>query len=514
MANDQILTVHNNSLLHIELMNGISITKEIQCITNVKNDFPFGLIDKVIQNKEPIQRETFKDFLFDPNETSTSIVFEFELNKSGPIKILFIYKDEQNNDKLTQPFYVIVQPQIIISGKELPVRSISLQTILSKSLGKIQDFDKFFEEASKLKFNFIHFTPIQKLGLSESLYCLRDNTQLNDIFFEGEVENEEKLVRFKEAIDRGRDKYHLGSIVDIVLNHAADNSEWLGEHPECGYNLVNTPWLNCAYELDKVLVQFSDNFCDCKTRFNFQPFVHNEAQLNQIIGELYGIVGRQNLHEFFMIDGNRNKNELEKAYDEFNSNRDKYNNKINELHWINNDTNAFEYFYNHCLDKIGEERNGVQIKSLEFVSMIFKLFHGHLPNKNDFFGKMNQFIGTSNDRWRNSVRGMIDLGLNNVRGGIRYEFIQCRHKAQKRIKPLISNYFAVFDPNDKNKIFACNGWIMESEDPNEPAPDFTKKNTYYYFKRKVMIWSDCPKLNYGKGPEDCPYLMKHMTKYE
>ena len=87
-------------------------------------------------------------------------------------------------------------------------------------------------------------------------------------------------------------------------------------------------------------------------------------------------------------------------------------------------------------------------------------------------------------------------------------------QAQKRIKPLISNYFAVFDPNDKNKIFACNGWIMESEDPNEPAPDFTKKNTYYYFKRKVMIWSDCPKLNYGKGPEDCPYLMKHMTKYE
>ena len=35
MANDQILTVHNNSLLHIELMNGISITKEIQCITHL-----------------------------------------------------------------------------------------------------------------------------------------------------------------------------------------------------------------------------------------------------------------------------------------------------------------------------------------------------------------------------------------------------------------------------------------------------------------------------------------------
>ena len=513
MENDQILTVHNNSLLHIEIMNGFAITKEIQCITNVKNNFPFGLIDKAFQSNEKLERETFKDFLFDPNEISTSIVFEFELSKSGPIQILFIYKDEQNNEKLTKPFYIIVQPQIIINGKELPVRSISLQTILSKSLGKIEDFDKFFEEASKLKYNFIHFTPIQKLGLSESLYCLRDNTQLNDIFFNGEVSNEEKLTKFKEAIDRGRDKYNLGSIVDIVLNHAADNSEWLGEHPECGYNLVNTPWLNCAYALDKVLVEFSDNFCDCKTRFNFQPYVNNEDQLNQIIGELYAIVGRQNLHEYFMIDGNKNRGELEKAYDEFNSNRDKFNSKINELHWINNDSNAFEYFFNHGLDKLGEERNGVQIKPIEFVAMIFKLHHGHLPNKNDYFGKMNQFIGSSNDRWRHNVKGMIDLGLNNVRGGIRYEFIQCKHKAQKRIKPLISNYFAVFDHNDKNKIFACNGWIMESEDPNEPAPDFTKKNTYYYFKRKVMIWSDCPKLNYGKGPDDCPYLMQHMTKY-
>ena len=117
MENDQILTVHNNSLLYIEIMNGFAITKEIQCITNVKNNFPFGLIDKAFQSNEKLERDTFKDFLFEPNETSTSIVFEFELSKSGPIQILFIYKDEQNNEKLTKPFYVIVQPQIIINGK-------------------------------------------------------------------------------------------------------------------------------------------------------------------------------------------------------------------------------------------------------------------------------------------------------------------------------------------------------------------------------------------------------------
>ena len=118
-----------------------------------------------------------------------------------------------------------------------------------------------------------------------------------------------------------------------------------------------------------------------------------------------------------------------------------------------------------------------------------------------------------NDRWCGAVKQMINEGMNNVRGGINYEFIQCHHKAIKKKMPLIRPYFVVFDKKDKSKIFACNGWIMGSEDPKEPNPNFTKKGTYYYFKRKIVIWSDCPKLNYGNSPSDCPYLMKHMTKY-
>ena len=68
---------------------------------------------------------------------------------------------------------------------------IQLQTILSKSLGKINEFEKYFKEASKLKYNFVHFTPIQQLGISESLYCLRDNTKINNIFFDNDSLSEE-----------------------------------------------------------------------------------------------------------------------------------------------------------------------------------------------------------------------------------------------------------------------------------------------------------------------------------
>ena len=513
LAEDQIIQAERNSILHIELMNGLEITNQINLISNAQENFPYELQERVLIRKN-INKDDFSRFIFQPKEISTSIIYEINLERTGSIQFFFLYNDQSTNtEKTTLPFYITVLPKVMIQGREMKLDDIQLQTILSKSLGKINEFEKYFKEASKLKYNFVHFTPIQQLGISESLYCLRDNTKINKIFYDNDNLSEEmKANLMKEQLDKGRDIYGIGSFVDIVLNHASDNSEWLGNHPECGYNLENSPWLNCAYVFDCVLQEYSNSFCDCKTSRRSQPFVKNENELNEIIGDLWNIVNRANLYEFFMMNIEQNKKILNDFYEKFNKERNKYTHKINSIN-VGNDNEALEYIFNICLDEIGYSRYGVKINEEKFGCCLVKLFNYNVNNKNNFIGKGEYFMNQCNERWKKTIPGWIEGGMNNIRGGIRWEFIQNHNKAVRVKKPLISPYFAVFDKNDKRKIFACNGWVGESEDPDNPAPCFTEKGTYYYFKRKINIWSDCPKLNYGNSPSDCPYLIEHMTKY-
>ena len=51
----------------------------------------------------------------------------------------------------------------------------------------------------------------------------------------------------KEVVDNMRTDWNMLSICDIVLNHTANETAWVTEHPEATYNLVNCPYMRPAF---------------------------------------------------------------------------------------------------------------------------------------------------------------------------------------------------------------------------------------------------------------------------
>nr|pir 4-alpha-glucanotransferase (EC 2.4.1.25) / amylo-1, 6-glucosidase (EC 3.2.1.33) - pig (fragments) [Sus scrofa domesticus] len=67
-------------------------------------------------------------------------------------------------------------------------------------------------------------------------------------------------------------EWNMLCITDVVYNHTAANSRWLHEHPECAYNLVNSPHHKALWHLS----------CDVAEGRGVPALIENDHHMNSI----------------------------------------------------------------------------------------------------------------------------------------------------------------------------------------------------------------------------------------
>ncbi|CAG8561824.1 6631_t:CDS:2 [Acaulospora colombiana] len=143
---------------------------------------------------------------------------------------------------------------------------------------------------------------MQARGSSNSPYSIYDQLSFSDDLFDEEDLNKshkEKIGIVRRTISELDEEYGILSLIDVVWNHTASNSKWIGEHPEAFYNLVNSPHLIPAYELDKAFFEYSKNL----SSLGLPTRVNSESDLNTIIdGARSHVIQKMRLWEFYVID--------------------------------------------------------------------------------------------------------------------------------------------------------------------------------------------------------------------
>jgi len=95
------------------------------------------------------------------------------------------YEDQVGNEieKYTKPIWINVEPVMFTPAKQIRCKEISLITVMSRCLGKMERWPDLLKNIKELGYNAVHFTPFQQYGASYSHYSLADQTTVDDYFF-------------------------------------------------------------------------------------------------------------------------------------------------------------------------------------------------------------------------------------------------------------------------------------------------------------------------------------------
>jgi glycogen debranching enzyme len=412
--------------------------------------------------------------------------------------------------------YIDVAPSLTLGGRDLPLNALSIFSVISKFMGRYPaDWENHLNGISRRKYNMVHFTPLMKRGASNSPYSIFDQLQFDEVIFPNGEDDVAQMVTKME------NEYGLLSLTDVVWNHTANNSKWLEEHPEAGYSVETAPWLEAALELDTALLEFGQNLQALGLPTEFKTtddlIVVMNVMRDRIIADL-------KLWEYYVIDV---KGDTQRILDKWR------NSPAIDLGADQWSRFGLENFKNLTLKEqasfIREQAVPTSGRILgrftravddEFgVAIITTLFGPSASNNKDVERDLSKLFDEVNlpyyKEYDEDVSEIMDQVFNRIKY-LRIDSHGPKLGPVTKESPLIETYFTRLPANEvtkKHKSTALalvnNGWIWNADAMRDNAGPDSKA----YLRREVIVWGDCVKLRYGKGPEDNPFLWNFMTKY-
>ena len=443
----------------------------------------------------------------------TSIFVQIPIICAGSFRYYFTHSEGKNPNPRGSGYFV-VDPMLSrgTNSEVLSMDSIVSQTVLAKCLGPLDHWERRLQVAYNTGYNMLHFTPVQELGGSNSAYSLSNQLRLNPNFqnSDGSPASIEQLAKL---VSKMRDEWKVLSVCDIVLNHSANESPWLHEHPECGYNLENSAHLRPAYLLDRAIERLSQDMLAGRWRQRGLPDdVTEEAHLGVVRDLLHGeYLPPLRLHEFYQCDP----------------------------------AALCEQMATLCSGEAPPDLPPCSPDQLRLMPDPRGLRFGRSVDlrlaKSAFFrdrvgvqqavARLSARLLELNEQAAGVVQGHLSAAVNNIISGIRYERLADHGPKLRGLTwktPLAAPYFTTLagaksleqerSPEqeeatalgpDACHLMAHNGWVMG----DDPLRDFARPDSDVYLRRELIAWGDSIKLRYGNRPDDCPFLWQHMRRY-
>ncbi|KAG0344926.1 hypothetical protein BG004_004083 [Podila humilis] len=428
--------------------------------------------------------------------------------------------------------YFVIDPKLRVKPYDssesvaLPLDGLVVESVVPKWMGKFSEWEPHLKTIAKSGYNMIHFVPLQYRGISNSPYSIYDQLKFDPSLFEDADQKktqEQQTAIVKNMISKIENEYGALSLTDIVWNHTACNSEWLWDHPEAGYNLHNSPHLIPAFELDSALIKFSAHVADPSTELPSD--IKTEAELAVVMTALRDrVFSDVKLWEFYAVDVIASLEELKKEI-EAGTPYKKDLVKHNDLARMDL-KEAAEVLRKVALD--GAESHGdrhhKRLRANDAKSYMAALLDIDFSMKNTFsvdkvLAEYKTIVNEVNLDYYNAYDQDIKTIVDNIENRIRYIRLDPHGPRLGPVtedNPVVETYFTRLPSNDRTAVhpkgslaLANNGWIWNAD----PLRDFAGKDSHAYLRREVIIWGDCVKLRYGKGPEDVPWLWERMKEY-